>query len=335
MIKQEQPGKAPVGVREFFTDKNILMTGVTGFIGKVLLEKILSTIPRVGKIFLLIRNKPKFTLQERMWKEIFQSEIFVTLFKKRPELLQVVKERVVPVNGDLVIEGLGLDPAIRRQLCEEVQVILNTAASINFDDPIRDAMQINFFGAKRILELGLSCKNLLALHHVSTSYVNSNLPYGSEIPEEILPFKEGADWEEFIERVTRMNPQEIEREEQRLLREFNFPNTYTLTKHLAEKILQKCRGNIRLSISRPAIVTACSKYPFVGWTDSIAAAGSIVYQVGMGITKRDYNREDVPGSFIPCDFAVNAILVATAHSITLPEPQLTIFQVTACNNGVT
>ena len=58
-------------MRDFFTDKCVLMTGVTGFVGKVLLEKFLSTIPRVGKIYLLIRNKPKYTLEERMMKEIF------------------------------------------------------------------------------------------------------------------------------------------------------------------------------------------------------------------------------------------------------------------------
>ncbi len=52
-----------VNVREFFSDKCVLMTGVTGFVGKVLLEKFLSTIPRIGKIYLLIRNKPKFTLE--------------------------------------------------------------------------------------------------------------------------------------------------------------------------------------------------------------------------------------------------------------------------------
>ena len=167
---------SPISVRDFFTDKTILVTGVTGFVGKVLLEKILSSIPRIGKIYLFIRNKPKFTLQERMWKEIFQSEIFVNLFKEQPELFKIVKERVVPVNGDLATEGLGLEPAIRRQLCEEVEVILNSAASVNFDDPIRDAMQINYFGAKRILELAQNCKNLIALHHVSTCYVNSNLP---------------------------------------------------------------------------------------------------------------------------------------------------------------
>jgi len=76
-----------VNVREFFSDKCVLMSGVTGFVGKVLLEKFLSTIPRIGKIYLLIRDKKKFTLEERLNKEIFSSPIFVPLFKRRPELL--------------------------------------------------------------------------------------------------------------------------------------------------------------------------------------------------------------------------------------------------------
>ena len=53
----------------------MLMTGVTGFVGKVLLEKFLREVPRIGKIYLLIRNKPKFTLQQRMMKEIFGAKI--------------------------------------------------------------------------------------------------------------------------------------------------------------------------------------------------------------------------------------------------------------------
>ena len=76
-----------MSIKEFFNDKCIMMTGVTGFVGKVLLEKYLSTIPRIGKIYLLIRDKPKFTLEDRLTKEIFSSKIFKPLFAARPELL--------------------------------------------------------------------------------------------------------------------------------------------------------------------------------------------------------------------------------------------------------
>lgn len=89
----------------------------------------------------------------------------------------MVRDRVVPVRGDLVLPGLGIDPAMRNQLTNELNLIINTAASVSFDDPIREALQINYFGAIRILDLAHECKNLIALHHVSTAYTNTNLPH--------------------------------------------------------------------------------------------------------------------------------------------------------------
>ena len=71
-------------MREFFSDKNILLTGCTGFVGKVLLEKILREVPRIGKIYLLIRSKPKITLRQRMMKEIFSSKLFKVLYEQKP-----------------------------------------------------------------------------------------------------------------------------------------------------------------------------------------------------------------------------------------------------------
>ena len=39
----------------FYSDKIIFITGTTGFIGKVILEKILRSLPDFKKLFLLIR----------------------------------------------------------------------------------------------------------------------------------------------------------------------------------------------------------------------------------------------------------------------------------------
>ena len=119
----------------------------------------------------------------------------------------------------------------------------------------------------------------------------------------------------------------LEREESNILKQFKFPNTYTMTKNLSEKALQrKRRPDLRLSISRPAFVGTTQKYPFPGWTDSIAAANSIMYSLGMGISNRDLS-SDVPGTFVPCDYCVNAILVATTVSAFMPKPEFTIVQI--------
>ena len=202
-----------------------------------------------------------------------------------------------------------------------MDIILNSAASVNFDDPIHEALQINFYGARRIQELANECKHLLALHHVSTSYANTDLPNNSVVPEEILPFAGGKDWRALIAKIAAMEPQVLEREEPNILKHYGFPNTYTLTKNLAERMIRDSRRpDMRISVTRPAVITACHRFPFPGWTDSIAAAGAVVYGLGMGITNRDFCYENVTGTFTPCDYVVNAILVATAHSVALPTP---------------
>ena len=127
-------------IRDFYAGKSILLTGTTGFLGKVVLEKILRDLQGFRNIYLVIRNKPKRTLQQRMMGEILGSKLFQPLFTERPELLEVVKQRVIPVYGDLCLEGLGLDPKDRQMLIDDVNIIMNGAASINLMDPFRDAL---------------------------------------------------------------------------------------------------------------------------------------------------------------------------------------------------
>jgi fatty acyl-CoA reductase len=55
-----------VGISEFFKGQNIFVTGATGFIGKVLLEKVLRSCPDVGNIYVLIRPKKGKTPKDRV-----------------------------------------------------------------------------------------------------------------------------------------------------------------------------------------------------------------------------------------------------------------------------
>ena len=50
------------------------------------------------------------------------------------------------MQGDLVIDKLGLSDADREIIADQVDVIINSAASVNFDDPLHEALQINYFG---------------------------------------------------------------------------------------------------------------------------------------------------------------------------------------------
>ena len=58
----------PDRVASIFKDSHILITGGTGFLGKVIIEKFLRRLPEIGQIYLLIRPKkgkdPKLRLDE-------------------------------------------------------------------------------------------------------------------------------------------------------------------------------------------------------------------------------------------------------------------------------
>ena len=62
-----------LSVRQALRGKQILLVGVTGFIGKVWLEHVLSEIPEIGKIYLLIRRQRNTTAGgdlKRSWKRL-------------------------------------------------------------------------------------------------------------------------------------------------------------------------------------------------------------------------------------------------------------------------
>ena len=119
-------------MREFYKDKSIMLTGCTGFLGKIILEKILRTCSNFRKVYILIRPKKGTTVAKRLQYEIFSSPLFTILFKSRPEVLKIVKERVIAVQGDLVMEELGMSPSDRAMLVNDLDLIINSAASIDF-----------------------------------------------------------------------------------------------------------------------------------------------------------------------------------------------------------
>jgi hypothetical protein len=55
-----------------------------------------------------------------MKKEIYDSQLFKYLFEKRPELVKLCQERVIPVQGDLIAEALGMEPEVREMMKSQV-----------------------------------------------------------------------------------------------------------------------------------------------------------------------------------------------------------------------
>lgn len=65
MLLNNNESKDPT-IAEFFANKNVFVTGGTGFLGTVLIESLLSSTPKIGTIYVLVRDKYGSDANERI-----------------------------------------------------------------------------------------------------------------------------------------------------------------------------------------------------------------------------------------------------------------------------
>ena len=66
----------------------------------------------------------------------------------------------------------------------------------------------------------------------------------------------------------------------RRAKELGWPNTYTLTKSLAESMIARHGAGLPIAVVRPAIVETSVAKPFVGWNEGINTSASLSYLLG-------------------------------------------------------
>lgn len=73
-----------ITIPEFYKNRDVLVTGATGFVGKVLIEKLLRSCYGIKRVFILLRPKHSKSINERLEeiKEMAVSEFSLPLIKK-------------------------------------------------------------------------------------------------------------------------------------------------------------------------------------------------------------------------------------------------------------
>lgn len=153
---------------------------------------------------------------------------------------------MIPIQGDVSEENLGLSPADRQTLINNVNVVIHSAATLDFHESLRPTVNTNLLGTRRVMQLSSEIPNLAAMVHVSSAYVNSFLVECEEI---LYPAPENA--EKVIEMVSTLSDEALIEIQPSLLGEH--PNTYTFTKHLAEHEVDKCAARFPCAIVRPSM----------------------------------------------------------------------------------
>ncbi|KAL2623072.1 hypothetical protein R1flu_003277 [Riccia fluitans] len=262
--------------------KRILITGSTGFLAKVLVEKVLRNQPRIGQVYLLLRAGRYNSIQERTVDEIFDCSLFKPLREKYGDekYVELVGSKVTCVSGDIGKQSLGLSSADGHLLKTTLDVIISSAATTKFDERYDHAVNINTVGPLRLLEFAKQCTKLALFAHVSTAYANGKrkgfcpevpFEYGQSLQQEIHQdeanlaaagistpeFDPGSEIElafSTADKLKRMyasddgySPKEIIKGMVKLGSEraqmFGWTDTYTLTKAMGEQMLMKHKGD--------------------------------------------------------------------------------------------
>jgi len=332
LFKSEEENTVPLSIRDFYNDKIVFCTGCTGFLGKVVVEKFLRCIPNVKKLYLLVREKKNkkgqvIPPQERLMQEILRSPIMERIIKdqfngSREAFERHAMEKIEGVFGDVTDDNIfiGSAPEKIEQLKKEVQVIIHSAATIGFTERLDYAINLNVYGTLRCLRFAKQCEKLLCFTHISTAYTNSNLKSGTKVEESFYPLKlpGGEDVEDFCERVRKLGdkPEEIEKVNDKLLAFTKYPNTYTVTKRIAEALVARYKGDTPVAIIRPTIVGAALREPVPGWIDTVSAGGSVYLFVGLGIISLLPGNTKLVSDQVPVDYVANAMILCPADLAT-------------------
>lgn len=79
--------------------------------------------------------------------------------KDTPELL----DKIVAVAGDLTLPGLGLSTSDLQTIIDDTSIVFNSAASVRFDDELKDALETNVKGPRQLLSICKKMKKLEVL----------------------------------------------------------------------------------------------------------------------------------------------------------------------------
>ncbi|MEP6973013.1 MAG: HAD-IB family hydrolase [Actinomycetota bacterium] len=334
------------------SDKRILLTGVTGFLGQVIFERLLGDVPR-GQIVLLVRSQTGSTSRERV-EYLFRKPAFDALRGRLGEdgLRALLDERVAVVDGDF---SRGVP-----QLPAGIDIVIHSAAAVSFDPPIDEGFQTNLFGAMNLYRAVIESGSRPCLVHVSTAYV-AGVAKGV-VPEATLDHR--VDWraegelalqarqdveaqsrrpemlDDFMAKAakehSRAGPMTVaEDAEQRRkdwvskrltrygrsrARSLGWPDVYTFTKAMGERAVEELADleELPLSIVRPSIIESALFHPAPGWIDGFKMADPIIRAYGLGQIPEFPGIPEGIVDIIPVDMVVNAMLAVAA---TPPEPR--------------
>lgn len=330
----------------------ILLTGATGFLGQAVLERLLSEYQQT-RIVLVVRGRAGTSGDERL-RRLLRKPVFKRWRDQvgDDEVERAVAGRVTVVQADISNEIPEIPP--------DVTAVLHCASTVSFDPPIDEAFRTNVAGVANLYEGVRRSGARPHLVHVSTAYVagsrrgmvaeeslghdvdwhaeldaalaaREDVERASRRPETLRKARGQASREhrkagsQATASATEQRRQEAVTE--RLVdyggeraRSLGWPDVYTVTKALGERVAEEAGQEFPLSVVRPAIVESALEHPYPGWIDGFKMADPLILAYGRGALSEFPGIADGIVDIIPVDLVTNALLAAAAEPPGAGDP---------------
>jgi HAD superfamily hydrolase (TIGR01490 family) len=335
-------------ITDALAGKHLLVTGVTGFVGEALLERLLYDLPDT-RVTVLVRPRGTTTAEERT-RQLLTKSAFQRLRDRDGDeaVAALVGTRIHVLDGDL-----DHVPA----LPSDIDVVVHCAGEVSFDPPIHEGFATNLHGTLNLLAAIADAGATPHYVHVSTAYVagrrqghvtEGRLDHAVDWRAESVAAtrvkdavhdasREAGKLAEFLRDAERSHGAEgpttvaAEAEKLRLdwvgkqlvdagrerARTLGWTDCYTFTKAMAERAVEETAGHLPVTVCRPSIIESALTQPSPGWIEGFKMAEPLILAYGRGDLPDFPGVPDASIDIIPVDYVVNAILAACA---TTPPP---------------
>ncbi|XP_072379072.1 fatty acyl-CoA reductase 2-like [Diabrotica undecimpunctata] len=283
-------------IQHYYRNKSFLITGVTGFVGKLVLEKILRTL-HPKNVYVLVRDKDGVSAENRC-ATMFDSVVFEQLQRVDNQFFK----KVILVEGDLQKPDLGLSINDKNTIINEVECIFHFAAASKLNESFANAVNINIGGIVSLMKLAKIMQKLETF--VFLSSVFSNFPE-YEIKEEFYESKLLA--EEVLDSVqqgdlVRFNSLQMKLSE-------DWPNAYPATLNIVEDFIRREAKGLPVCVIRPSLLLPAESEPVTGYVENVNGLYGDTVKYAMGVNKVNYYKSGVLDA-VPVDYVVNLSIAA-------------------------
>lgn len=313
----------PLSVVAALDGRRVLLTGITGFLGKVWAFEMMERLPDL-RLTALVRGRRSESAVDRVDAMLATTPALRPLREAHGcGTADFLAERLDVLPGDVSQVRCGLEPSTVDALRGEIDLVLHFAGLTDFQPDPLAAIAANTHGAVHVAELAEALG--VPMVHVSTCYVAGRVDghVGEDLDPHLAPngvrFDPAGELAALEADLAKLPSGRVARQDRidaamRRAEALGWPNIYTFSKALGERLLVT-RPDLDVTIVRPSIVECARAFPFPGWNEGLNTSAPLAWLISTAFRdfpSRDHNHFDIA----PVDLVSRGVTLAAAAALS-------------------